>query len=387
MATTSMNPVRIGVSQASDVQRAVSELADQISQPAAELVLFFVTSRHDPDRLAAAMARAFPGITAGCTTAGEIGPEGYTSNSLVGVSFGPGPVRVHCFPFASISSLDLESVAQCHRLFDDRRVYPEAGLETDCLGILLADGLSMGEEHLIAALSSRFQQMSIVGGSAGDDHELRRTWVFHDGHPILNGAVFLVLELGGVPFETFRLQDFVPVSDHLVITAADAERRLVNEIECEPAISMYERAVGIPAEQLTPELIASHSLMVQLGGEEYVRSVRCIEPDGSLLLHSAIDEGVVFRFGRSDDTMASLASLLRPGSRAVAETTLAICFDCIHRRLQLIHQGHLSLAGDILGRVPSVGFSTYGEIIQSVHVNQTMTGVLFGWRATEGPPR
>jgi len=28
--------------------------------------------------------------------------------------------------------------------------------------------------------------------------------------------------------------------------------------------------------------------------------------------------------------------------------------------------------------MPAIGFSTYGEIADSIHVNQTMTGVLLG---------
>jgi hypothetical protein len=375
-----MNDVRIGCSQAAEVHDAVAELSEQIDQPSPELVLYFSTARHDPDRLAAAMATRFPGITAGCTSAGEIGPRRYTSGSIVGVSLGAGPIRVHRFPFTSISSLDLETVAACHRMFEERRVYPRADLKDDCLGMLLADGLSLHEEHLIAALSSRFQPMSIIGGSAGEDGTRGRTWVFADGATLVNGAVLLVFEMGGIPFRTFRLQDFTPISDHMVITAADAERRIVREIECEPAASAYARALGLSVDQLTPDLVACHSLMVQLGDEEYVRSVRSVEPDGSLHLHSAIDEGVVIRFGRSDDTLRSLSQFLQPESEAVETTTLAVCFDCIHRRMQLERQAGLPRAGEILARVPTVGFSTYGEIVHSVHVNQTMTGVLFGGR-------
>jgi hypothetical protein len=376
-----MNDVRIGCSQATDLDEAVAELSAQISQPDPELVLCFSTTAHDPERLTAAMAARFPGVTAGCTTGGEIGPLGYTRQSVVGVSLGAGPIRVHRFPFPSISPLDLETVTACRRSFESRRVYPGADLERDCLGMLLVDGLSQCEEHLIAALSTRFP-MSIIGGSAGDDGALTRTWVFADGAPLPNGAVLLVFEMGGVPFTTFRLQDFEPVSDHLVITAADARRRIVHEIECEPATSVYARAIGVPVEHLTPDLIARHSLMVQLGDDEYVRSVRCAAPDGSLHLHSAIDEGVVVRLARAADTLRSLSQFLQPESAAVSSTTLAVCFDCFHRRLQLIDQGCLDRAGEILRRVPSVGFSTYGEIVDSVHVNQTITGVLFGCRDT-----
>jgi hypothetical protein len=381
-AVETMNAVKIGWSEAEDLQTAVAEVERQIAQPDAELVIFFSTTRHDPDALAAAMADRFQGITAGCTTAGEIGPVGYRRHSLVAASIGPGPIRIHSYPIPQVSSLNLEMLADCRRRFDRDRAYPVASPAEDCLGMLLVDGLCLKEEHLVAALYSQFQPMSIVGGSAGDDFQFRQTKVFTEGRAIPDGAVFLVFEMGGVPFQTFRLQDFAPISDYMVITAADGEQRLIREIDGEPATEVYQRLVGVPVEQMTLDLFAAHSLLVQVGGEEYIRSVRSIEPDGSLRLHSAIDEGVVVRMGRSDDTLVSLARFLQDGSDQVNRTSLAVCFDCMHRRIELTRQGNLERAGRILGRVPVIGFSSYGEVVDSIHVNQTMTGVLFGGERT-----
>ncbi len=290
--TATMNAVKTGWSAAADLRTAVAELAGQIAQPDPEFVLFFSSTRHDPDLLAQAMHERFPGTTVGCTTAGELGPAGYTRHTLVGVSLGQGPIRVHRFPIESISTLDLESIARHRRRFDEQRFHPKASLLEDCLGMLLVDGLCLQEEHLVAGLYRQFNPMPIVGGSAGDDFAFRQTQVFEAGRVIRNGAVFLVFEMAGVPFQTFRLQDFAPVSEPMVITQADAARRLIQEIDGEPATDVYSRLVGVPIDQITPELFASHSLLVQVGGEEYIRSVRSIGADRSLCLHSAIDEGV-----------------------------------------------------------------------------------------------
>ena len=386
LATGTMNAVKIGCSNAEDPTQVAAELAEQIGQPESELVLFFSSARYEPDALARAMDHRFPGITAGCTTAGEIGPAGYQRFSTVAVSLGKGPIRVHRYPLESVSTLDPGTIAEHRRQFDRTRAYPGASLSDDCLGLLLVDGLSLRDEQVVAAWYGQFQPMPIVGGSAGDDFAFRETRIFTEGRAISNGSVFLVLEMGGVPFQTFHLQDFAPVSDHLVITAADSERRMVQEIDGEPAQDVYARMVGVPIEQMTPEHFASHSFLVQVGGQEYIRSVRSVGPERSLILHSAIDEGVVIRLGRSDDTLVSLAQFLRVGSERVAQTSLALCFDCIHRQLELIRQGYLERAGKILTQVPSVGFSTYGEVADSLHVNQTMTGVLFNYRDRSKEP-
>jgi len=381
--TAVMNTVQIGTSGAGDPESAAAELAEQISQPGEELVLYFSTARHDPDRLARSMSRRFPGISVGCTTAGEIGPLGYTRETVVALSLGKGPVRVHRFPIEPVSALDLEAVAQCRRRFDEIRAYPVGRAADECFGMLLIDGLSLREEHLVASLYSHFQPMPIVGGSAGDDFRFRETQVFFDDRAIRDGAVFLVFEMGGVPYRTFRLQDFRPISDYMVITGADSERRRIHEIDGEPAAEIYSRLVGAPPEEMTHEMFAYHSFMVQIRGEEYIRSVRSIE-EGSLCLYSAIDEGVVVRMGRSDDTLVGLSRFRAPGSPRAAGTALAVCFDCIHRRIELTRQDGLRRAAEILNQMPSIGFSTYGEIADSIHVNQTMTGVLLGWRDDAG---
>lgn len=380
LSTGTMNAVKIGWSNAEDPGRVAADLAGQIAQAEAELVLYFSSARYDPDSLARAMDHRFPGVAAGCTTAGEIGPAGYQRFSTVAMSLGRGPIKVHRYPLDSVRELDLAAIAERRRRFDRTRIYRDASLGDDCLGLLLVDGLSLRDEQVVAAWYSQFQPMQIVGGSAGDDFAFRETRIFDEGRAIRNGAILLVLEMGGVPFQTFHLQDFAPVSDQMVITGADSEKRLVQEIDGEPATEVYSRLVGIPIDEMTLDSFASHSFLVQVGDQEYIRSVRSIGPERSLILHSAIDEGVVIRVGRSDDTLVSLARFLPEGSDRVAETGLAICFDCIHRQLELIRQGHLERAGEILGRLPAIGFSTYGEVTDSLHVNQTMTGVLFGHR-------
>ena len=375
--TTTLNTVKTGLSHHQDESRAVAELADQIHQEECELVLFFTSPRYDLHRLATALEEHFPGVAAGCTTAGEIGPGGYSQEGIVGMSIGPGPIRVHRFPVPAVKSVDHHLLQRIRGGFDAGRHYPERPM-SDCLGLLLVDGLCQKEENLVAALHGQFQPIKIIGGSAGDDFALQCTHVYGDGKFFTDGAVFMVCEMGGVPFHPFRLQDFKPITDYMVITGADTEKRLVREIDGEPALDVYSRVLGLPADRISMETFASHSLMVTIGGQDYIRSVRGCEKDGSLSLYSAIDEGLVVRFCRSDDTLVSLEKMFLPGGAPVRQGRFGICFDCIHRKIQLQRQGSLERAGALLDQLPTVGFTTYGEICDSIHVNQTMTGVIVG---------
>lgn len=376
------NPVKTGVSHHADEVQAVEELARQISQAEIEHVLFFCSARYDLDRLADALNRVFPGLASGCTTAGEIGPGGYSSGGLVGMSIGPGPIRVHRYAIPNVTAFDHGRLKAIRSDFEANRRYPGAP-PGESLGILLVDGLCLKEENLVAALHGQFQPMDISGGSAGDDFALKQTLVYCDGRFAGNSAAFMVCEMGGVPFRPFRLQDFKPITDYMVITGADPEDRLVKEIDCEPALDIYSKVIGVPASQISLETCASYSLMVSIGGQDYIRSVKRCMADGSLSLYSAIDEGLVVRICRSDDTLASLSEMFQLGGALARTAKFVICFDCIHRRVQLQRQGMIGRAGELLTQLPVVGFTTYGEICDSIHVNQTMTGVIVGADGSE----
>lgn len=65
---------------------------------------------------------------------------------------------------------------------------------------------------------------------------------------------------------------------------------------------------------------------------------------------------------------------------AYEDADAILVFDCILRRLELEQDGLADQAGGILARHNAIGFSTYGEQFDALHVNQTMVGIAFGGR-------
>jgi len=377
-AMTSM-PTRIATTRAPRTSDAVAELLDGLGPGPFSLVLLFASTRHDPAELAGRLSGRLDAPLTGCTTAGEIGPGGYLEGGVVAAGLGRVEgLRAHVFASEQARGIDLATFEHWRREFDRNREDPGTSLRGRGLGIVLADGLCGCEEHLVAGLYDRFQPLSLVGASAGDDVQYRGTTVFAGERALAGGLVFVVLETGPIPCRTFRLQDAEPVSEPLVITAARVNQRHVVEIEGRPAVEVFAGIAGVTPERLDERVLTGHSLMVTIGGEMYIRSVRRALPDGALELHSAIDEGVVVRVGRSEDTTASMSRFLEDLDRRGEHPDLALCFDCLHRRWELERQQRLGTASRLLSRLPVVGFTTYGEITDSLHVNQTMSGALLG---------
>ena len=162
----------------------------------------------------------------------------------------------------------------------------------------------------------------------------------------------------------------------MVVTAADPERRLVREINAEPAAREYARLVGKDPDQLSPFIFASNPVVVRVGGQHHVRAIQKVEENGDLRFFSAIDEGLVLTLAEAGGIASHLEAALADLSSVRAPEAVIGC-DCILRRLEVEQVQGIREMSAILSRSKVVGFSTYGEQFNSVHVNQTLTGVIF----------
>ena len=365
---------------AKDTALAARDLARQIAQPGAAVTVVFTSPQHDLCTLGEELTRHCPGPVVGCTTAGELTPSGYASGTITGFSLAGTElvaIPIHIAPLASASRAMIEAT-----LADTRRTLDEALRRlpgASAFGLLLIDGLSIMEEHVVAVLATGLDDLPLIGGSAGDDLRFGRTHVLANGAFSQDTAV-LVLFVTTLPFTTFKTQHFRATHERLVISLASPERRLVHEINGRPAAQEYARLVGVPEASLGPELFSNHPLMLRFGGEYYVRSIQKCDADGTLTFYCAIDEGVVLRLGHGENLVKNLADAFSVAHQTVSHTALTIGCDCILRRIEVFSKQLQAEVNSILAANQVVGFSTYGEQFGSLHVNQTFTGIMLGDR-------
>lgn len=218
----------------------------------------------------------------------------------------------------------------------------------------------------------------MFGGSAGDNMRFERTAVLVDGQFVSNAAV-LVLASTRHPFEVFKSEHAAGYGERVVITEADADRRIVTEINAEPAAAEYARLLGLPPEKLTPQAFAAHPLVLQVGGVPYVRSIQRVNPDMSLSFFCAIDEGLVLSGTRSHDVVVNLARTFEGLRQRLGPLQIVLGCDCILRTLAEHDSSTRNRLSDLLAANHVVGFNTYGEQFNAMHVNQTFTGIAIGY--------
>ena len=370
--------VKKGASFSSDPILAVQEMALAIQQPDISIVIFFASSRYDLATLGRAMKDAFNCPVIGCTTSGEItSSSGYREGGLIGVSLSSPALIAHpqlISPLNRFGLLEGEALAQSLRaeltLADD--------FDADKMfALLLVDGLAMLEEQVAATLFNVLGKIPLFGGSAGDDLEFKATHIYWQGEFLKNAAIVTLFETT-LPFKTFQIQHFEPTDIRLVITESDCETRTVSEINAGPAAEEYAKAVGVELTELNPQVFAAHPVMLKVGGEYYVRSIQKVNPDGSLSFSCAIDNGLVLTVGRGIGLIENLQNSLDRLRHDMPTLKLILGCDCVLRRIELQQKGLVAAAERVLENVEFIGFSTYGEQFNGIHMNQTLTGIAIG---------
>jgi hypothetical protein len=360
------------------VQTLTSELRAGLHGRPAAAVMWFASAGFDPAQLAGPLAAGFAEAQViGCSTAGEF-TDGVTGTG--GVSAVALPQGLLVRVAAALGELEPDAaagtgaaVAEVEASFGPLRDLDPARH----LGLVLIDGLHGDEERVNERLGNAAPLLDVVGGSAGDDLAFHRTWVALGDRVSDHGAVLLVAETG-VPFRVVKTCSFTSSGRRLRITKADVATRTVLEFDGRPAVEAYAEAVGLCPEQIDGAVFTSHPVGLMIDSAPWIRSPQTTTPEGYLRFYAQILEGMEVDVMNSGDLVGETAAAV---AAAVAElggrSSGGVMFNCILRRLEIDARGLAEPFVSSFAGIPVAGFHTYGETWLG-HVNQTLTGVLFG---------
>lgn len=367
-----------GATENRDPVAAIKEMAEQIGFPEPSVTTLFVSSLYDLESLSQQIRTLFQGPVICCTTAGEITSDGYKNHSISGFSLGGDCITVTTFPITDIRNPDPKSMQRTieqvkKQIQHDRQHLPER----DFFGVLLIDGLSIREEYIAATFGNALSDIPIIGGSAGDDLKFEKCSILTNDTFVTDAALFCLFSTS-LPFSIVKSQHFSATDKRLVITRAKPNVRIVEEINGVPAVDEYARIIGIPKEQIGYETFSRHPLLLRHSKDIHVRSIQKINPDGSLTFYCAIDEGVVLRVAERLDMCDALEQSLFQAEKSVGNVLFTLGFDCTLRRFESRQFNYDKRIGELFKRFNVIGFCTYGEQSNSLHVNQTFSGVVVG---------
>jgi hypothetical protein len=381
-----MTSIRSGVGTSENDDAAIagrSSATDAIAgldhRPAA-LIMVFASVRYDLTRLIAGI-REVTGSTplVGASSNGHF-HNGRATPPAAGVAvlaLSAGPYQFGVGSIAGVrdnafeSGRDLARAARAAVSSDQRGPYTAL--------LLLTDGIAGNQQALLSGTHKVIGAgVPIVGGVAGDDRNLTRTYVF-DGDRVLDtGGAVAVWISSPWPLTVAAGHGWHPISPPMLVTKV--EGNVVHEVAGRPALDLFR-------EHLHPDQTGQ-----QLGWG-WVRRPGChsahafglIEPDGRQLIRGAYldDDGQLRTFDpmpsysavqivtcRADDLLDVTDGVVRRATSG-RDPTVLLAFSCV-ARLDILQQEHASAEAGRLqqaaGDITTFGFYTYGEFARTGRV-------------------
>ncbi|MEM6516182.1 MAG: FIST N-terminal domain-containing protein [Bacteroidota bacterium] len=324
------------------------------------------------------LKRQFPKtLIAGCSTAGEISNVSVEDKtiSLTAIQFETTKSK--------LVSFDIKS-SDCS--FDRGQKIATELMGNDLKHVLIfSDGLNVNGADLVSGLKSKFSNVSITGGLAGDGADFKKTFVIANDQIADKTVVGLGLygkdlsvgygSKGG--WDSFGIERMVTKS----------KKNVLYELDGMPALNLYKSFLGEQAKNLPlSALLFPLSMRCHENNRPIVRTILGVnEADQSLTFAGNITENSYVRLMKSNiDRLIDGAedSAILANQTLNCETELAILISCVGRRLvmkQMVEE-EVEAVKETIGKKASItGFYSYGEIAPfekfspcELH-NQTMT--------------
>lgn len=355
------------------IQEVIREFQARTTAAAPAMGLYFASSRFDADELSRQMQQLFPDTPMfGCSSAGEIVSGKMLKHSVALMLFDHDVIDDVCVEIVENVSGEYR-ISDVLQRFEAYYEMPIAEMNHQrYVGMILIDGLSLAEERIMEKLGD-LTNLTFIGGSAGDDLQFKKTYVYARGRAYENAALLALLK-PTVGFDVIKTQSFCPMNKTLLATKVDEFTREVLEFNQKPALQAYAEAIGTPVEHLE-EAFSRFPTGLMIGDEPYVRSPQKIVAD-RIRFFCQIKEGMELSLLESTDIIADTRAAIRSKQTELGKISGMINFHCILRTLELEEKGLTEAYGQLFADIPTIGFSTYGEQYIG-HINQTSTILVF----------
>ncbi|MBN1980442.1 MAG: FIST C-terminal domain-containing protein [Chitinivibrionales bacterium] len=353
---------------------AVQEIKQKIGNHATTTLLYFASSKYDPQLLSSAMKESFSGSTViGCTTAGELVSGAMLKQSVVAMALDKNEIADVCVAVVE-NIANPETVSKAFSQFEHHFGVSMRSMDiTNHVGCILVDGLSCAEEKVMEKIGD-LTDVIFIGGSAGDDLQFKKTYLSANGKTYTNAAVLILFKVVK-GYDIIKTQSFKILPMTLEATAVNESTRTVASFNHKPAAQAYMEALGAQSIESLPNYFMNHPLGLMVGKEPYVRSPQRLS-DLSMIFYCNVKEGMRLSLLESTDIVADTKKALAQKLSELGTISGIINFHCILRTLELEQKKQTKAYGELFSPIPTIGFSTYGEEYMG-HINQTSTMLIF----------
>lgn len=380
-----------GVSKKFFEEDAVFEVLDNVITDDTRLVLYFVSSNFDQDKVVNGVREYMNKIAfrndikiVGASTAGEFFNGEFLNDSITAVSFS-GDFRVGV---GLCDRVSLKGMMAGNELFE--KACADAGKSPDSikaesrydekyLGICINNGLSKVEELVMVTLKNAAGNISIAGGSAADSLKFERVYIHVNGLTYIDASVFILLELD-TAFEVGYSTNYIPASGRMKITKADYKKRVVDQIDYVSCADLYAGFSGKSVSDLSFYDLLSNPLGVNMDNQFILKSPIRVNSGGSMGFLAMVKEGQEVYRMRQQSMISELDGLLGRLERRLGDIECLILFNCVYRHLEVLRDKTSQEIRNVFDGYKVIGMNTFGQQFNSMHMNQSLTYIAFGSR-------
>jgi len=381
--------VKVGASTQPGTTEALEEALRSLESPTApKLVVALVAPHFDLPTIAEGLHQALPGTQViGCTTSGEIAPDGAMAHALVLWALGGDAISVTT---GSGQGDDLglrkaaTEAAHCLDQLDQR---------ANTVLMMLSDGLCGDQMDVVrGAYDVAAIDVPLVGGCAGDYLAMRRTRQIH-GRRVMSQSVVAAAISSDRPLGIGVSHGWRPASEPMLVTGSKGN--LLSSLEDKPALDVYLDFFNPPEAARTDQaafadFAATHPIGIRRRDKIEMRHITGFNlQTRELITVAEVPQGALafLTEGDFDSVLDAAAQSCQSALAALdgGEAVGLFLFDCVSRRAVFtedrVHE-ETDLITSSCGQVPMAGFYTYGEICRTKGAggfhNQTLVTLAIG---------
>lgn len=349
-------------------QEAVREAVAKLDGRKPDIIFMFSSIKYDQKELIAGAKDEAPDVPiVGGTAAGEITSwtSMYDAVNVMAIASDQITFHIGCGGEVSKDSFKAGSEAA-------QAVIGANGGKKPNLFIMIPDGMTGNGAAIVEGAKSILgENFPIIGGSTGDDYQFKKTFEYCNGQLITDGVVGIGIS-GNFSYGFGVRHGWEPVGLPLTVTKADGV--VLQEINHEPALKVYQDYFGKSASDLIKQPLARMAYTYPLGiavsgsDELLIRDPVIANEKGEITMAAAIPEGTPIRLMIGDRDAAIKAAKTAAGiAREQLEgrpARFVIMFNCMARNKLLgvrCNDENKGVQTELGTNVPMIGFYTYGE--------------------------
>lgn len=243
---------------------------------------------------------------------------------------------------------------------------------------------SMSEELVLATLNSICEEYDIpvYGASAGlsgaDFASGKESYVSLNGKVYTDASVFFFIHNVKGKIVLVKENVYQPTSTTFTATSVDVKNRLLRELDGRPAVKVLSEVLRCEPRNLAAKLKVFPLARV-VGDDLLMSDFNTVFEDGSISWNTRIYNGTKVCLAKPSDYRAITQQTCDKIHTQLKNPSFTFMCHCLARTLYYQDEGYLDEYARVCGKSlsPLLGFSSTGEQLNNMHLNQTMTAAIF----------